>query len=70
MLIISIWCELTTLDDNVSLSQMMEKNNGFWDKVDQDMKVRYELTAQEMRIILGFQYFVLALFIQKTPSYY
>ena len=32
---------------------MMEKNHGFWDKVDQDMKVKYELAAQEMGIFPG-----------------
>merc|ERR1712037_401640 len=35
-------------------NQMMEKNHGFWDKVDQDMKVKYELAAQEMGIFQGY----------------
>ena len=45
-----------TTFDNVSLSQMMEKNHGFWDKVDQDMKVKYELAAQEMGIFPGINF--------------
>ena len=63
--LISIWCELITFY-NVSLPQMMEKNHGFWDKVDQDMKVKYELTAQDLHIILGNQIELLNIFCHSS----
>merc|ERR1712032_191229 len=47
-------------------NQMMEKNHGFWDKVDQDMKVKYELTAQDLHIILGIQIELLNTFYHSS----
>ena len=36
---------------------MMEKNHGFWDKVDQDMKVKYQLAAHKKGTGLVFNFF-------------